>query len=313
MVTSPDALPSRLRAAARARLAPAGQAWLDAAAAEIEEAPPAERFGALLSAASRHAPRGPLAPTDAERREVASRLEGLEIERWTLLETMRVALILARRDLATAEAVAATESAFRFADEGELCALYRSLALWPDAARFRWRAGEGCRTNMRSVFEAVACDTPYPAAHFDDSAFRQCAIKAVFVGAPLWRVHGLDRRLSPELARMALDLADERRSAGRPVQAELWLALGSHGGTRGVASLERELDPANSDRLGRRAAALALARAGEVARLAELLSRERDRDVAAALALAGQFASRRTGGPDAVEFHAALATASAEG
>ena len=171
MVTTQDALPSRLRAAAHARLALAGQAWSGSAATEIAKGVSAERFGALLSLASRHVPRRPLAPTAEERRDAAALLPGLEVERWTLLETVRVGLILARRDLASAEAVAAMEAAFRFADEGELCALYRSLALWPDAARFRWRAGEGCRTNMRSVFEAVACDTPFPAAWFDDVAF----------------------------------------------------------------------------------------------------------------------------------------------
>src|SRR5262245_10016224 len=115
MVTPPDTLPSWLRAAARSRLAPAGATWLDAAVAEIARGVPDERFGALLSLASRHAPRGPLAPTDEERSGAAARLAGLEIERWTLLETVRVGLILARGDLATAAAVAAMESAFRFA------------------------------------------------------------------------------------------------------------------------------------------------------------------------------------------------------
>src|SRR5262249_45660932 len=150
----------------------------------------------------------------------------------------------------------AMESAFQYADEGELCALYRSLGLWPEPKRFAARAGEGCRSNMRSVFEAVACDTPFPARGFHELAFNPCVIKAIFVGAPLWRVFGLDGRLNPELARMALDLAEERRSAGRPVQPELWLAIGKQGGARGAQSLERELDPANPNQAGRRAAAL---------------------------------------------------------
>lgn len=80
----------------------------------------------------------------------------------------------------------------------------------------------------------------------------------MFVGAPLWRLHGLDRRLSPELARMALDLADERRSAGRPVNPDSWLLVGKHAGARGVASLEREL--ASGSPAGKAAAAEALAR-----------------------------------------------------
>lgn len=268
---------------ARARLPAPGQAWFDGAVKELAGNITDERFGALLSAASRHAHRQPLAPTAAERAEAAKQVEGLEIERWTLLETMRVALILSRKDLANASAVAAMESAFQYADEGELCALYRSLALWPEPKRFAARAAEGCRTNMRSVFEAVACDTPFPAKCFDELAFNQCVVKSIFVGAPLWRVWGLDGRLNPELARMALDLADERRSAARPVQHELWLALGKHGGARGVSSLEKELDPKNSNQLGRCAAAFGLARAGESAKVDAWLAREKDPKVGEAL------------------------------
>ena len=139
--------------------------------------------------------------------------------------------------------------------------------------------------------------------------FQQCVVKAIFVGAPVWRIVGLDRRLTPELARMALDLADERRSAGRPVPAELWLALGRHGGERGVASLLKEVDPANPERLGRRAAALGLARAGEAARLAELRARERNAEVKATLEAAERLARGGAGAPDAAAFHAALVSA----
>lgn len=281
------AISSLLRDLARGRLPPPGQAWLDAAVVETSQIGPGggsdERFGALLSGASRHARRQPLAPTDAERAAARAAVDGLEIERWTLLETMRVALILARRDLDQPAAVAAMESAFQYADEGELCALYRSLGLWPDPKRFAARAGEGCRSNMRSVFEAVACDTPFPAKWFDELAFNQCVVKAIFIGAPLWRVWGLDSRLNPELARMALDLADERRSAGRPVQPELWLAIGKHGGARGLQSLECELEPANGNVSGRRAAALALGRAGEAARIDAWFAKEKDAKVAEAL------------------------------
>lgn len=245
---------------ARTRLGEAGRTFLDQAAAEIAAGVDDTRFATLISMASRHA-RGPLEPTDAERAEAARLLEGWEPERWTLLETLRVALVLARPDLSGEGTVSALEAVFEFADEGEQRALYRALAHLPAGERFRWRAQEGCRTNIVPVFEAIACDNPYPLRHFDDLAWNQLCIKAVFIGAPLWRVHGLDRRLSPELARMALDLVEERRSAGRAIQPELWLCLGTHGGERARAALEHELAGAGSD-LTRRAALVGLARAG---------------------------------------------------
>src|SRR5262245_2200587 len=100
------------------RLGAPARAWVEQAAAEIARGVAVERFGALLSMASRHARRELLAPTADERGAAARILEGWEPERWTLLEALRVRLILARRDLATTSAVQAMESAFRFADEG---------------------------------------------------------------------------------------------------------------------------------------------------------------------------------------------------
>jgi hypothetical protein len=134
------------------------------------------------------------------------------------------------------------------------------LPLLPANARLAAYAGQGCRTNMRTVFEAVACDSPYPSRYFDDVAWRQLVIKSVFIDVPLWRVEGLDERLSPELARMALDLADERRSAGRPVPPQLWLCLGRYGGERAMKALHHELE--SGAVRARAAALLALGRAG---------------------------------------------------
>ena len=285
---------SFLRGLVDARLAPGAVSWLEGSAGEIRGGTSDERFSALLSLASRYARRVPLAPSVEERANAERLVQGWNPERWNLLESARVALILARSDLEGDGVVRALDAAFRYADEGELCALLRSLALLPGAERFTWRAGEGCRSNMRSVFEAAALDTPFPARHFDDLAWRQCVIKCLFVGAPLWRLWGLDERLSPELARMALDLADERRSAGRPVAHELWLCLGRHAGPRGLAALERELAPTNPNVAGRCAAALALARAGEKTRLARLAVEERDPAVQAAVTRARAGETRAT-------------------
>jgi len=81
---------------------------------------------------------------------------------------------------------------------------------------------------------------------------------------------------------MALDYADERRSADRSVPPELWLCLGTHGGERGLDSIELELE--SGPREGRAGAALALARAGRLERLAELTGAETDAWVRAIMA-----------------------------
>lgn len=264
-------------------------AWNEAAAAEIGAGAAFGRVAALLAMASRHAPRGGLDPTADELDRARGILPGWNPERWTTLEAVRARLLLSAPAQEDAAFVDLLEECFRYADEGELCALYRVLAHLPDGERFVWRAGEGCRSNMRHVFEAVACDTPYPSRHFDEPAWCQLVLKAIFIEAPLWRIEGLDRRLSHELARMALDYADERRSAGRAIPPSLWLCLGGHGGPRGLEAIGLEVTSEHAPSRG--AAALALARAGAVGQLDDLLGRETDPVVRAAIegAAAGRY------------------------
>lgn len=222
----------------------------------------AARFGALMGRAGRVARGVALdlnavpAPTDG--------LEGWRVERWSAVDALRTQLMLELAEIESPSGVALVEEAFRYADEGELVSLYRGLFLVPGPERFAWRAGEGARTNMLSVFEAVVCDGPYPVRHFDEVAWKQALLKSLFVGARLASVHGIDSRLSPDLARMALDYADERRSAGRQIPPELWMLLGSHGGQRGIDALIAEL--ASRFEACRAGAILGLARAGEPAR-----------------------------------------------
>lgn len=247
----------------RTRLPEPARAWLSEASAEIARASgSAQAFPTQIAAVNRRIPRGPLAPTPDERGAANEICVGWNPERWTLHDAARAVLVLSRPDIGTPSGVAAIADCLQYADVGELCSLHRALCLVPDPALFTWHAGEGCRSSMRVVYEAAACDTPLPVEHFDDNAWRQLAIKAVFVGAPLWRVFGLDTRLDAELARMALDLVEERRAAGRHVQPELWICLGRFGGARGDESLMRELRGEWAP--GRGAAAIACARAGNL-------------------------------------------------
>ncbi|MEL6904878.1 MAG: EboA domain-containing protein [Planctomycetota bacterium] len=235
-----------------------------------------EAFCLALSALSRYAARGPLFATGgsagADAVGAESALGGWNPERWTALDAQRVRLIVARAQANDATLPDAMEEAFRYADEGELRALYRALQLLPGPERFLWRAKEGCRTNMKSVFEANGCDTVYPVAHFDDIAWRQLCMKALFIEAPLWRIVGFDGRVDDELARMALDLADERRAAGRTVNPELWMCLGATASERAVASIEDEIQRSTHEP-SRKGAILALGRMGAEERLKEI---ERD-------------------------------------
>ncbi|MEE2755359.1 MAG: EboA domain-containing protein [Myxococcota bacterium] len=144
---------------------------------------------------------------------------------------------------------------WRTADVGEQVAFYRGLPLYPNASHYLWRATDGCRTNIKAVFEAIAHRNPYPAKHFDEVAFNQLCLKALFVGSNLYLVQGLDSRLNAALSRMMTDYAFERWAASRAIYPELWRSVASHPDERCISALNRAL--ASEDRITATAAALA--------------------------------------------------------
>lgn len=184
-----------------------------------------DRFTQLVSLASRHVPRQMLDPSDDELELAAALVPGWSMKAWSLLDAVRVSFVLSRPDLAEPGFAQCFNQWFRFADEGEACAYYRSLCLLPEPKQHIWRAAEGCRTNMRSVFAAVACDSPYPFLHFDNLVWNQMLLKALFIGEPLSNIYGWNLRTTPELIAMVNDYIDERRSAGRDIPADATLLL----------------------------------------------------------------------------------------
>ncbi len=151
----------------------------------------------------------------------------------------------------------------RTADIAEQVAFYRGLPLYPSPELLRHQAGEAARTNMRSVFEALAHRNPYPFEQFDDNRWNHMVLKALFIGSTLHPIQGLGQRANMELARILRDYAHERWAAGRPVTPELWRSVGDAPDIESDAlgDLQRALD--GDDPLERQGAALALASRSE--------------------------------------------------
>ena len=156
----------------------------------------------------------------------------------------------------------------RTADMAEQVAFYRGLPLYPDPELLQHQAGEAARTNMRSVFEALAHKNPYPFEQFDENRWNHMVLKALFIGSRLHPIQGLGQRANPELARILRDYAHERWAAGRDVTPELWRCVGDapigHLGPDAdgtLDDLERALE--GEDQRERQGAALALASLSE--------------------------------------------------
>jgi hypothetical protein len=230
--------------------------WLDDKRAEIGEGASEQAFFLAFSAVPRRLGKADLELTEEDLQDADAAREGWQPDDWSVDQAGRTLLALA---LPSQEADAyqqTLERTFAHADVGESVALYQSLPLLPHPGRHTARAAEGVRTNMTSVFDAVALRNPYPAEQFDDTAWNQMVLKALFVGSPLYPIYGLDRRANAALARMLVDYAHERWAAGRPVAPELWRPVGPFAEKEAVDDLKYVLS--SSDAAQREAAALAL-------------------------------------------------------
>jgi len=141
---------------------------------------------------------------------------------WTLDQVGRTILLLSFPSEDNVKYVATLDKIIAAADVGEAIAFYQSLPLLPHPEKFQLRAAEGIRTNMTSVFNAVAHYNPYPATYLDDLAWNQMVLKALFVGSSLHPISGLEHRNNPQLCQMLIDYARERLAANRTVSPELW-------------------------------------------------------------------------------------------
>jgi len=193
------------------------RAWL---VEQLAAAGEPARFAAAFAGAGRRLGRGAI-------REAAAAAITAAGLRWPVTgadECGRAALVLA--------AVAARPEArhvdfvrdlIRRGEVRERQAVLRALAALPAPARFVEVAIDACRSNVETVFCAIACDNDFPARHFPAPAFHQMVIKALFIGAPLARVAGLAERTTDELVRMVDAYVSERAAAGRAIPADVAL------------------------------------------------------------------------------------------
>ncbi|MCK6454277.1 MAG: EboA domain-containing protein [Alphaproteobacteria bacterium] len=233
----------------------AAMAWLDQALAGLRGGAGDGKLFLAIGLVPRRLGKDDLSLTEADLRDADAARSGWRPAGWSVDQAGRLVLLL---NAAPGERFAGLlDQLCRTGDVGELVTFYRGLPLYPRPETLVARAREGVRTNMKAVFEAVAHDNPYPAEQFDEEAWNQMVVKALFIGAGLDRIQGLDRRRNADLARMLCDYAHERWAAHRTVAPELWRCVGPFADRDSLVDLGKVL--ANGNREERRGAALALA------------------------------------------------------
>jgi len=189
--------------------------WLAAAVQALGTPPQPMKLRIGLARAARKLGHEPLELSVAEREALPV---GPGYGRWVLRDFGRASLLLtALERLAASEHLALVEPLIRRSDAGEQVSLLRAAPLLPEPERFTAVVVDACRTNSVEVFEAIACDNPFPRDFFSDGAYNQIVIKAMFVDSGVDRIVGLAERVNPEMVRMAADYAAERRAAARSI------------------------------------------------------------------------------------------------
>lgn len=231
--------------------------WLASAASRIAEGDGEDwEFFTSFSAVPRHTGKELLQPDENEMDQAAQLRQGWNPGAWSLDQTGRTLLILSLAERGREEFLDKLEKSFISSDMGEAVALYQSLPLLPWPKDLTQRAAEGIRSNITTVFNVIALNNPYPADYLEEGPWNQMVLKALFVDAPLYPIQGIDRRANPTLAKMLVEYAHERWSAGRTVSPELWRPTGPFLTDLYLEDLEKVLS--SPDAIQRQAAILTL-------------------------------------------------------
>jgi hypothetical protein len=150
----------------------------------------------------------------------------VDISRWNSAEAARMVLLMSAIDASPEPTESVIGGYYQMGDESEHIALIRGLGFFGRADFLTVIALDAGRSNNLEVLAALTLDNPYPAAFFSDDQFNQMVLKALFLGLAIERVWGLQQRANPDLARMGENYVIEREQAGRPVPADVWLAIG---------------------------------------------------------------------------------------
>jgi len=250
-----DAARKLLRDWLRRQLDDAQNAWLDEQLATLAKDTSDGTLHIALGLVPRRLGKADLVVSEADLAAADRARAGWNPQGWSLTDAARIQLLasLLRSGKPFAERFRAL---CQTADVAEAIALYRGLPLYPEPETLEPQVGEGLRSNVKAVFEAIAHRNPYPRQVFEQHRWNHMVLKALFIGSELAPIEGLDERANAELARIMCDFAHERWAAGRPVPFEIWRCVGPFADDAGIKDLARVLS-SGAER-ERRAAALAL-------------------------------------------------------
>ena len=152
----------------------------------------------------------------------------LESQRANLLQISRIYLLARVLDEGPEYFVPKVARLIQLADTGELETFLKFMILLPHAEDFKTVAVDSLRTNIATVFDAIALNNPYPPVYFDDQQWNQMYLKAAFMQRNLNEIVDVDKRSNKELARIISDYAHERWAASRDIDPVFWRPVSNY-------------------------------------------------------------------------------------
>ncbi len=237
------------------RVAAVALAWLDDRAAAIATGDKKALFLGF-GMVPRKVGKADVTLSDAELAQAEAVRPGWNPRGWSLDQLARTFLVLSFPSKDAALYVQTLDQLFQAGEVGELVSLYQALPLLPNPASHVLRTAEGIRSNIKSVFCAIAHQNPYPAEQLNDEQWNQLVLKCLFIDVPLDLLVGVDRRANAKLMTTLIDFAHERRAAHRPIPFDLWRCVGPFADERALDDLRLVLTTGSP--LEQQAAVLAL-------------------------------------------------------
>ncbi|TWT39713.1 EboA domain-containing protein [Blastopirellula retiformator] len=233
-----------------------GLTWLDDRIAKVESGDAAALYLGF-GLAPRKVGKQPLELSTLQLDLAKEVRSGWDPSTWNVGQAARTLLLLSIPSEDPGPYFEHLEKLFNAAELQESVALFQALPVLPHPELLVDRAVDGLRTNVLFIFSAIAHRNPFPEEYFSEAAWNQMVLKALFIGAELDPMVGIDRRVNPALAEMLIDYAHERRAAKRPIPVELWRMVGPFADETALEDMTAIL--AEGTELEQQAIALALA------------------------------------------------------
>jgi hypothetical protein len=151
-----------------------------------------------------------------------NKINDVDFTNWSLVRLVRV-YFLTKIDPTNKESyIQNINTLFETAENNEAVALISALPFLGNPESFLLRATDAVRSNIGSIFDAIAFQNPFPKLYFSELAWNQLVLKCIFNDKPIFKIEGIYERTNQTLANSISDLAHERWAAGRTINYQAW-------------------------------------------------------------------------------------------